>query len=73
MATHAPTHSPPGHHVHHMDPRPLSYWWKRAVLWTVGSILFAFALVWLLRNAFGNTPTWEPQVYNTVAATFGAV
>ncbi len=56
-----------------MDPRPLSYWWKRAALWTVGSILFAFALVWLLRNAFGNTPTWEPQVYNTVAATFGAV
>ena len=37
------------------------------------SILFAFGLVWLLRNAFGNTPTWEPQVYNTVAAAFGAI
>jgi cytochrome c oxidase subunit 1 len=73
MATHAPTHSHPGHHAHHVDPRPLSYWWKRAAVWTVGAILFAFALVWLLRNAFGNTPTWEPQVYNAVAATFGAL
>ena len=74
MATHAPTHSAPGGgHVHHVDPRPLSYWWKRAAVWTVGSILFAFGFVWLLRNFFQNTPTWDPQVYNAVAASFGAI
>ena len=73
MATHAPTHAPPGGHAHHTDPRPLSYWWKRAAVWTVGAIFFAFGLVWVLRNLFQNTPTWEPQVYNAVAATFGAI
>ena len=70
-AAHAP--SPPGGHVHHMDPRPLSYWWKRCVLWSVGGVLFSFALVWLLRSLFGMTPTWEPEVYTTVAAFLGSV
>ena len=69
-ATHAPS---PGGHVHHVDPRPLSYWWKRAVLWSVGGVLFSFGLVWLLRNLFHNTPTWEPEVYTTAAAFIGSV
>jgi len=68
MATHAPTHSGPSGHAHHVDPRPISYWWKRAVLWSVGSFLFAFGLVWLMRTIFGNEPIWEPQVYVTAAA-----
>ncbi len=68
MATHAPTHSDPSGHAHHVDPRPLSYWWKRAVLWAGGAFLFAFGLVWLMRTIFGNEPIWEPQVYITAAA-----
>ena len=63
MATHAPTHGHPHSHEHHVDPRPLSYWWKRAALWSVGSVLFSFGLVWLLRNIFQNTPAWDEQVY----------
>jgi cytochrome c oxidase subunit 1 len=55
-------------HAHHVDPRALSYWWKRAVLWSVGAFLFAFGLVWLVRSIFGNEPLWEPQVYYTAAA-----
>jgi cytochrome c oxidase subunit 1 len=73
MATHAPTHSSGHAHAHHPDPRPLSHWWKRAALWTSGGILFAFALVWLLRNLFGMTPTWEPQVYVTAAAAISSL
>ena len=73
MATHAPTHSSPSGHSHHLDPRPLSYWWKRAGIWTVGGFLFAFALVWTARHIFGNTPIWEPQVYITAAASFTSI
>ena len=51
-----------------MDPRPLSHWWKRAVLWSVGGVVFSFGLTWLLRSLFNNTPTWEPEVYTTIAA-----
>ena len=68
MATHSPTHSDPSGHAHHMDPRPLSYWWKRALLWSGGAFLFAYGLVWALRTIFGNEPIWEPQVYVTAAA-----
>jgi cytochrome c oxidase subunit 1 len=73
MATHAPAHPPPHGHAHHVDPRPISYWWKRAAVWTGGGILFSFALVWLLRSAFGMTPRWEPQVYITTAAILATI
>ncbi|MGD9696467.1 MAG: cytochrome c oxidase subunit I [Thermoleophilia bacterium] len=36
-------------------------------------MLFSFALVWLLRNWFGQTPTWEPQVYIAVAAGIASI
>ena len=73
MATHAPTHSSPSGHAHHPDPRSLSYWWKRAAIWTVGAFLFAFALVWAARHIFGNEPIWEPQVYVTAAASLTSI
>lgn len=73
MATYAPTHSHPGHHHHHMDPRPLSYWWKRAFVYTTVSIALSFALVYLLRVAFGLTPAWQGEVYYAVAAGVGTI
>ena len=73
MATHAPTHSDPSGHAHHVDPRPLSYWWKRAVLWSAGSFLFAFGLIWLMRTIFGMEPLWEPQVYVTAATALTTI
>jgi cytochrome c oxidase subunit 1 len=73
LATHAPTHGHPHGHAHHPDPRPLSYWWKRAAGWSIGSTLFAFALVWVLRSLFGLTPTWEPEVYVTAAAGLSTI
>ena len=73
MATHAPTHSHPSHHQHHSDPRPLSYWWKRAVLWTVGGFAVAFLVVFLCRWLFGFDPWWDPQVYYASAASLSAI
>ncbi len=73
MATHAPTHSDPSGHAHHSDPRPLSYWWKRAALWSVGSFAFAFGLVWFMRSVFGMEPLWEPQVYVTASAALTTI
>ncbi len=73
MATHAPTHSHHHGHEHHMDPRPLSYWWKRAVIWTIAGFMLGMTVVFLGRTLFGNTPTWEPQVYWTFAATLAAL
>ena len=69
MATHAPTHANHHGHEHHMDPRPLSYWWKRTALWTIGAGFAALAVVYLARSIFGNTPTWQPQVYISVIAS----
>ncbi len=68
MATFAPTHSHPGHGAHHGDPHPLSYWWKRAVLWVIGGFLGSFLIVYLTRLVFGMTPKWDPQAYYAVAA-----
>jgi cytochrome c oxidase subunit 1 len=73
MATHAPTHGHPSSHEIHFDTRPLSYWWKRCVSWSVGSVFFAVALVWVLRNLFGNTPTWDAEVYTTAMAGLGTI
>ncbi len=73
MATHAPTHSPPAHGHHHGDPRPLSYWWKRAVLWSIGGFAGAFLIVYLARLVFGMTPLWDPQVYYTIAASLTSI
>ncbi len=74
MATHAPTHSAPSHgHHHHGDPRPLSYWWKRAVLWSVGGFAASFLIVYLARLVFGMEPYWNPQVYYTVAASLTSI
>lgn len=73
MATYAPTHAHPAHHHHHLDQRPLSYWWKRAFVYSAVFIGAAFAIVWFLRSIFGLTPTWEPQVYYAVAASLGTI
>jgi cytochrome c oxidase subunit 1 len=73
MATHAPTHSDPSGHAHHVDPRPLSYWWKRAALWSAGSFLFSFALIWFMRTVFGMDPLWVSQVYVTAAASLTSI
>ena len=75
MATHAPTHSAPSHgHHHHGDPRPLSYWWKRAVLWSVGGFAASFAHRATWRgSSSGWTPYWDPQVYYTVAASLTSI
>ncbi|MFP5451630.1 MAG: cbb3-type cytochrome c oxidase subunit I [Thermoleophilia bacterium] len=73
MATYAPTHAHPGHHNHHMDERPLSYWWKRAFVWTTLSFAAGFAIVYLLRAVFGLDPAWQPQVYYTVAVSMAGV
>lgn len=73
MATHAPTHSHQHGHDHHMDPRPLSYWWKRAVVWTIAGFMLGMTVVFLGRTLFGNTPTWEPQVYWTFASALAAI
>jgi cytochrome c oxidase subunit 1 len=73
MATHAPTHSDPSGHAHHVDPRPLSYWWKRAVLWSAGSALFALGLIWLMRTIFGMEPLWVAQVYVTAIAALTTI
>ena len=54
MATHAPTHSDPSGHAHHVDPRPLSYWWKRAVIWTTAGFMLGMTVVFLGRTLFGN-------------------
>ena len=40
----------------HVDPRPLSYWWKRAVLWTSAASSSRSAWSGVLRNLFGITP-----------------
>ncbi len=74
MATHAPTHAPadPGH-GHHATPRPLSYWWKRAFVYVVCSVLFSLGLVFILRWGLGFTPLWESQVYWTVIFALGGL
>jgi cytochrome c oxidase subunit I len=73
MATHAPTHSHHHGHEHHLDPRPLSYWWKRAALWTVGGFAAGLAVVVVARWLFGFEPLWQPQVYWTFASSLSAV
>ncbi|MGD9571815.1 MAG: cytochrome c oxidase subunit I [Thermoleophilia bacterium] len=73
MATHAPTHSHAGGHEHHLDPRPLSYWWKRAALWTIGGFLFGMAIVYLGRLIFQMDPLWQPQVYWTFASAISCI
>ncbi len=75
MSTHAPApaHAPGGGHVHHVDPRPLSYWWGRAVYGAVAGVLFAFLLVFLLRTLFGFEPLWEGGVYGGVAGLIGGI
>ncbi|HMM48596.1 MAG TPA: cytochrome c oxidase subunit I [Miltoncostaeaceae bacterium] len=72
MATYAPTHAHPGHH-HHIDERPLSYWWTRAFAWTTLSFAAGFAIVYLLRLIFTFNDLWEPQVYYTVAAAMAGI
>ena len=73
MATHAP-HAPAGHghgNAHaHGPTKPLSYWWKRATVSTVGGIGLGFAVTWVLRSLFG-FDAWEQGVYITLVATFG--
>jgi cytochrome c oxidase subunit I len=73
MATHAPTHSHHHGHEHHLDPRPLSYWWKRAALWTVGGFAAGLAVVVVALWLFGFEPLWQPQVYWTFASSLSAV
>lgn len=73
MATYAPTHQDPGHHHHHLDERPLSYWWKRAFLWTTLAFAAGFGIVFLLRAIFGLDPLWNAQVYYTVAVSMASV
>jgi cytochrome c oxidase subunit I len=73
MATHAPTHSHHHGHDHHLDPRPLSYWWKRAALWSVAGFAFGMAVVFLARAVFGMDPLWQPQVYWTFAAALSSL
>ena len=72
MATHAPAHSPSGH-VHHEDPRPVSFWWRRAIVSAVVGVLFAFLLVFMLRAIFGLDPLWQGNVVATVAGLFGGI
>ena len=72
MATHSPTHAVPGH-GHHVDPRPLWYWWRRAIVWTGGGVAFSFAFTWFFRWVFGMQPLWNPEVYVTFATLFGTL
>jgi cytochrome c oxidase subunit 1 len=76
MATHVPSrsgtpipHGAGGGHAHHSDPRSLAHWWVRAFWGTVLGALFGFAVVFLLRWAFGLDPLWEKEVYVAVVAT----
>jgi cytochrome c oxidase subunit I len=73
MATYAPTHQHPGHHHHHLDPRPLSYWWKRAFVWTTLSFAAGMGIVFLARSIFGLDPLWQPQVYYSVAISLAGL
>ncbi|MFN8110230.1 MAG: cbb3-type cytochrome c oxidase subunit I [Thermoleophilia bacterium] len=64
MATFAPTYAhPDSGHGHHAPPKPLWYWWKRAIVWTLSGAITGLALVFLLRWAFGFKDLWEPQPY----------
>lgn len=72
MATHSPTHAAPGH-GHHVDPRPLWYWWRRTIVWTGGGVAFSFAFTWFFRWVFGMQPLWNPEVYVTFATLFGTL
>jgi cytochrome c oxidase subunit 1 len=51
----------------------LSYWWKRALIWVVSSVVFSLGIVFVLRWAFGFTPLWEGQVYFTVIFALGGI
>lgn len=73
MATHAPAHAPGVGHVHHEDPRPVSYWWARAVVSAAVGVGFAFLLVFLLRTGFGFDPLWDGEVMGAVAGLFGSL
>ena len=78
MATHAPApaHAPGGGHGGHeihQDPRPVSYWWTRAILGTVAGVLFSFLLLFLLRALFGFEPLYDGAVYGGVAGLIGAI
>jgi cytochrome c oxidase subunit 1 len=73
MATHAPTHAHTGNgHEggHHPDPRPLSYWWKRAFVWVLCSIPAALGVTWFVRWAWGFSPLWNYEVSMTVIFAF---
>ncbi len=78
MATHAsaPEHAPGGSHgghEHHVDPRPVSYWWARALYGTVAGVAFAFLLLFLLRTLFGFEPLYDGAVYGGVAGLLGGI
>jgi len=75
MATHAPAHAPAGHggHAHYEDPRPVSYWWRRAFVGVIFGVLGAFLLVFLLRAIFGMDPLWDGGVMAAVAGLLGGV
>ena len=75
MATHSPAHAPagPGGHVHHEDPRPVSYWWRRAFVGVIFGVLGSFLLVFLLRALFGMTPLWDGGVMAGVAGLLGGI
>jgi cytochrome c oxidase subunit 1 len=72
MATYSPAHShlPHGHHVDH---RPLSYWWKRAAWGTLAGTAFGFLIVAFFRAVFDQTPLWETHVYVAVTSITGVM
>jgi len=76
MATHAPTHAhtDPGHGPgSHAAPKPLSYWWKRAFVAVVVSVVLALGVTWFVRWAWGFHPLWNVQVYWTTIFSFAGI
>jgi len=72
MATHAPTHAPAGH-GHHGEVKPLWYWWKRAIVGTMVGTVFAFAVMFFFRWAFGFDELYKGQPYAAAIATFASL
>src|SRR3974390_2733341 len=76
MATHAPTHQHVTHNHGdgpHTPPKPLSYWWKRAFVWVVCSVIFAYGLTWFVRWAWGFPTLWNAGAYATMGFIFGGI
>jgi len=73
MATYAPARHHEHGHGHHAPAKPLSYWWRRALAWTAGGVLFGFVLVLAIRAIAGMTPLYNGQVYVTAVAIFSVL